>query len=101
MNGEIVDKKQQYLLPNVKTVCFSIKYRSNETKLLLFSRRTIRSNFTTINAERKVFAGAKASDEQKNSRTKYPRESQFFARSHLDPHLPQCIYFTINIKHKS
>lgn len=55
-----------------------------------------KGSIATINADETLFAGSKASDEQKEIARKYPEKSQFFDRI-FDAHLPNDL-FTINIK---
>jgi oligogalacturonide lyase len=58
-----------------------------------------KGNITTINADETLFAGAKASDEQKQILKRYPEKSDFFNRIY-DAKLPNDL-FTIDIKKKS
>jgi oligogalacturonide lyase len=98
MNGEIVGQKTGNIYYQIKDSVFSTNIRSKETKLLFVFPSEYKGSITTINADETLFAGAKASDEQKEISKKYPEKSQFFDRI-FDAHLPNDL-FTINIKNK-
>lgn len=98
MSGEIVGHKTGNVYYQVDDSVFSTNIDTKQTKLLYVFPGDYQGNITTINADETLFAGAKASDEQKEIRKKYPEKSQFFNRI-FDAHLPNDL-FTIDIKNK-
>ncbi len=80
----------------VKDSVFSSNINTKQTKLLFVYPADYKGSIATINADETLFAGSKASDEQKEISRKYPEKSQFFDRI-FDAHLPNDL-FTINIK---
>lgn len=98
MNGEIVGHKTGNVYYQSKDSVFSTNINTKETKLLFVFPADYKGSISTINADETIFAGAKASDEQKEILKKYPEKSQFFNRIY-DAHLPNDL-FTIEIKNK-
>ncbi len=98
MNGEIVGQKTGNVYYQVKDSVFSTNINTKKTKLLFVFPADYRGSISTINADETLFAGSKASDEQKEISKKYPEKSQFFNRIY-DAHLPNDL-FIINIKTK-
>jgi oligogalacturonide lyase len=98
MSGEIVGHKSGNVYYQIEDSVFSTNIDSKQTKLLFVFPKDYQGSITTINADETLFAGAKASDEQKEIRKKYPEKSQFFNRI-FDAHLPNDL-FTIDIKNK-
>jgi oligogalacturonide lyase len=98
MNGEIVGQKTGNVYYQVKDSVFSTNINTKKTKLLFVFPADYRGSISTINADETLFAGSKASDEQKEISKKYPEKSQYFNRIY-DAHLPNDL-FTINIKTK-
>jgi oligogalacturonide lyase len=99
MNGEIVGQKTGNAYYQVKDSVFSTNINTKQTKLLFVFPADYKGSISTINADETLFAGSKASDEQKEISKKYPEKSQFFNRIY-DAHLPNDL-FTINIKTKA
>lgn len=98
MNGEIVGQKTGNVYYQIKDSVFSTNINTKQTKLLFVFPADYKGSISTINADETIFAGAKASDEQKEILKKYPEKSQFFNRIY-DAHLPNDL-FTININNK-
>ena len=98
MAGEILGRKTGNVYYQVKDSVFSTNIITGKTRLLFVFPADYKGSITTINADETLFAGAKASDEQKEILRKYPEKSQFFNRIY-DAHLPNDL-FTINIKRK-
>src|SRR5450759_3778834 len=98
MNGEIVGQKTGNVYYQVKDSVFSTNINTKKTKLLFVFPADYSGSISTINADETLFAGSKASDEQKEISKKYPEKSQFFNRIY-DAHLPNDL-FIINIKTK-
>ena len=98
MNGEIVGHKSGNVYYQVKDSVFSTNINTKKTKLLFVFPADYKGSISTINADETIFAGAKASDEQKEILKKYPEKSQFFNRIY-DAHLRNDL-FTIEIKNK-
>jgi len=98
MNGEIVGHKTGNVYYQIKDSVFSTNINTKETKLLFVFPADYKGSISTINADETLFAGSKASDEQKEISKKYPEKSQFFNRIY-DAHLPNDL-FIINIKTK-
>ena len=98
MGGEIVGHKSGNIYYQVKDSVFSTNIDTKKTKLLFVFPEDYKGSITTINADETFFAGAKASDEQKEILKKYPEKSQYFNRIY-DAHLPNDL-FTIDIKNK-
>ncbi|HZG25924.1 MAG TPA: oligogalacturonate lyase family protein, partial [Chitinophagaceae bacterium] len=98
MTGEIVGPKTQNVYYQVKDSVFSTNIDTKETKLLFVFPADYQGSISTINAGETLFAGAKASEEQKEIARKYPEKSQFFNRI-FDAKLPNDL-FTIDIKNK-
>lgn len=96
MSGEIVGQRTGNVYYQIKDSVFSTNMKTKATKLLFVFPADYKGAITTINADETLFAGAKASDEQKEILKKYPEKSQFFNRI-FDAHLPNDL-FTINIK---
>ena len=96
MNGELVGQRTGNVYYQVKDSVFSTNINTKQTKLLFVFPADYKGSITTINADETLFAGAKASDEQKEISRKYPEKSQFFDRI-FDAHLPNDL-FTIDIK---
>jgi oligogalacturonide lyase len=72
MNGEIVGQKTGNVYYQIKDSVFSTNIDNKETKLLFVFPADYKGSITTINADETLFAGAKASDEQKEILRKYP-----------------------------
>lgn len=98
MNGEIVGRKRGNVYYQIKDSVFSTNINTKETKLLFVFPADYKGSITTINSDETLFAGAKASDEQKEILRKYPEKSDYFNRIY-DAHLPNDL-FTISIKNK-
>lgn len=98
MGGEIVGQKTGNVYYQIKDSVFYTNINTKETKLLFVFPADYKGSITTINADETLFAGAKASDEQKEILKKYPEKSQYFNRIY-DAHLPNDL-FTIDIKAK-
>jgi oligogalacturonide lyase len=96
MSGEIVGKRTGNVYYQIKDSVFSTNLLTKATKLLFVFPASYKGAITTINADETLFAGAKASDEQKEILKKYPAKSDFFNRI-FDAHLANDL-FTINIK---
>jgi oligogalacturonide lyase len=96
MNGEIVGQQTGNVYYQIKDSVFSSNIKTKETKLLFVFPADYKGSIATVNANETLFAGSKASDEQKEILKKYPEKSQFFDRI-FDAHLPNDL-FTINIK---
>ena len=96
MNGELIGQKSGNIYYQIKDSVFSSNIYSKETKLLFVFPADYKGSIATVNADETMFAGAKASDEQKEISKKYPEKSQFFDRI-FDAHLPNDL-FTIDIK---
>lgn len=96
MSGEIVGQKTGTVYYQIKDSVFSTNISSKTTKLLFVFPADYKGSITTINADETLFAGAKASDEQKEILKKYPEKSQYFDRI-FDAHLPNDL-FTIDIQ---
>lgn len=96
MNGELIGQKTGNVYYQIKDSVFSTNINTKETKLLFVFAPDYKGSIATVNADETMFAGAKASDEQKEIARKYPEKSQFFDRI-FDAHLPNDL-FTINIK---
>ena len=65
MNGEIVGQKTGNVYYQVKDSVFSTNINTKKTKLLFVFPADYRGSISTINADETLFAGSKASDEQK------------------------------------
>ena len=65
MTGEIVGHRSGNVYYQVKDSVFSTNIDTKETKLLFVFPEDYKGSITTINADETLFAGAKASDEQK------------------------------------
>ncbi|TDH26638.1 hypothetical protein EXU57_10290 [Segetibacter sp. 3557_3] len=98
MIGEIIGQKTGNVYYQVKDSVFSTNINTRQTRLLYVFPADYQGNITTINADETRFAGAKASDEQKEILKKYPEKSDFFNRI-FDAHLPNDL-FSINIRTK-
>lgn len=98
MSGEIVGHRSGNVYYQVKDSVFSTNIDTKETKLLFVFPENYKGSISTINADETLFAGAKASDEQKEILKKYPEKSQYFNRI-FNAHLPNDL-FTIDIKNK-
>lgn len=96
MNGELIGKKTGNVYYQIKDSVFSTNINSKQTKLLFVFPADYKGSIATVNADETLFAGAKASDEQKEILKKYPAKSDFFNRI-FDAHLPNDL-FTIDIK---
>lgn len=96
MNGEIVGPKSRCVYYQIKDSVFRTAIDTKETGLLFVFPAGYKGSISTINADETLFAGAKASDEQKEILKKYPEKSQFFNRI-FDARLPNEL-FTIDIK---
>jgi len=96
MNGEIVGQKTGNVYYQIKDSVFVSNINSKNTKLLFVFPADYKGSIVTINADETLFAGSKASDEQKEILKKYPEKGQFFDRI-FDAHLPNDL-FTIDIK---
>lgn len=96
MTGEIVGRRSGNVYYQIKDSVFSTNINTKETKLLFVFPADYQGSITTINADETLFAGAKASDEQKEILRKYPEKSEYFNRIY-DAHLPNDL-FIINIK---
>ncbi|MBD0278487.1 MAG: hypothetical protein ICV81_11070, partial [Flavisolibacter sp.] len=96
MNGEIVGPKSRSVYYQIKDSVFSTNIDTKQTKLLFVFPADYQGSITTVNADETLFAGAKASDEQKEIARKYPEKSQFFDRI-FNAHLPNDL-FTIDLK---
>ncbi len=96
MNGEIVGQRTGNVYYQIKDSVFSSNINSKQPKLLFVFPADYKGSIATINADETLFAGSKASDEQKEISRKYPEKSQFFDRI-FDAHLPNDL-FTVNIK---
>jgi oligogalacturonide lyase len=96
MNGELIGQKTGNVYYQIKDSVFSTNINTKDTKLLFVFPSDYKGSIATVNADETMFAGAKASDEQKEIVRKYPEKSQFFDRI-FDAHLPNDL-FTINIK---
>jgi hypothetical protein len=99
MNGEIVGHKTGNVYYQIKDGVFSTNINTKETKLLFVFPADYKGSISTINADETLFAGAKASDQQREILRQYPEKSQFFNRIY-DAHLPNDL-FTIGIKNKN
>jgi oligogalacturonide lyase len=99
MNGEIVGQKTGNVYYQIKDSVFLTNINNKETKLLFVFPADYKGSITTINADETFFAGAKASEAQKEIYRQYPDKSQYFNRI-FDAHLPNDL-FTIDIKKKS
>jgi oligogalacturonide lyase len=98
MTGEIVGPKTHNVYYQVRDSVFSTNIDTKATTLLFVFPAGYQGSISTINADETLFAGGKASDEQKEISRKYPEKSQFFDRI-FDAKLPNDL-FTINIKNK-
>lgn len=98
MNGELVGQKSGKVYYQIKDSVFSTNIKTKATKLLFVFPANYKGSITTINADETLFAGAKASDEQKAILKKYPEKGQFFDRIY-DAKLPNDL-FVIDIKKK-
>ncbi len=98
MIGEIIGQKTGNVYYQVKDSVFSTNINTKETKLLYVFPADYKGNITTINADETFFAGAKASEEQKEILKKYPEKSEYFNRVY-DAKLPNDL-FSINIRAK-
>ena len=98
MNGEIVGQKTGNVYYQVKDSVFSTNIITKKTNFLFVFPDGYKGSISTINSDETLFAGLKASDQQKEILKNYPEKSQFFGRIY-DAHLPNDL-FTINIKTK-
>lgn len=96
MTGELIGQKTGNVYYQIKDSVFSTNINSKETKLLFVFPADYKGSIATVNADETLFAGSKASDEQKEIARKYPEKSQFFDRI-FDAHLLNNL-FTIDIK---
>jgi oligogalacturonide lyase len=96
MNGELIGQKTGNVYYQLKDSVFSTNINTKTTKLLFVFPPDYKGSIATVNADETMFAGAKASDDQKEISRKYPEKSQFFDRI-FDAHLPNDL-FTIDIK---
>ncbi|MDQ3844359.1 MAG: oligogalacturonate lyase family protein [Bacteroidota bacterium] len=96
MNGEIVGPNSRSVYYQIKDSVFSTNIDTKQTKLLFVFPADYQGSITTVNADETLFAGAKASDEQKEIARKYPEKSQFFDRI-FNAHLLNDL-FTIDLK---
>jgi oligogalacturonide lyase len=98
MSGELIGSKTGNVYYQVKDSVFSTNINSKETKLLFVFPADYKGSIATVNADETLFAGARASDEQKEILKKYPEKSEYFNRI-FDAHLPNDL-FTIDIRNR-
>lgn len=99
MNGEIVSAKTREVFYQVKDSIFSVNIDSKKESLVYVFPEDFKATVTCVNADGTLLAGAKASDEEKELFTKYPKKSSYFNIIY-EAKLPRTL-FTIDIKKKA
>ena len=96
MSGEVIAAKSGNIYYQIKDSVFVANATTKLSKLVFVFPDNYKGSIATVNADETLFAGSKASDEQKKILREHPKKSDFFQLI-FDAHLPNDL-FTVNIK---